>query len=282
MIRVSGMTLLNDSNVITQRVMTTTCHNPHVGPDLIIARLRGIREPRMRVLALVSALGEGDAAAWAFALAAIITRAKLVDDPDASETLETLTHAVADEALGYDRRKQLYTAASEHNLPAVARLFLVASPQGELPRQLEKQLGPERPLRPADRPLTLGERKALARTHNREQLLLLIRDPHPQVVAILLDNPHVTEQDIVKIAAARPAAPESLAKVAAHPRWSVRHAVKRALVLNPSTPLADAIRIATTLRAPELTELAADHSLPEPLRQHASEVLAELSSRPRA
>ena len=236
----------------------------------------------MRVLALITALGEGEPSAWVEALAAIITRAHLVDDPDASETLESLTKAVGDEALGYERRKQLYVAASERNLPAVARLFLVASPQGELPRQLEKQLGPERSLRPADRPLTLGERKALARTHLREKLLLLIRDPHPQVVAILLDNPHVTEADIVKIAAARPAVPESLAKVAAHPRWSVRHAVKRALVLNPSTPLAEAIRIATTLRAPELAELAADHSLPEPLRQHAAEVLAELQTRPRA
>ena len=74
----------------------------------------------------------------------------------------------------------------------------------------------------------------------------------------------------------------ALAKIAAHPRWSVRHAVKRALVLNPSTPLADAIRIATTLRAPELAELAADHSLPEPLRKHAGDVLADLQSRPRA
>jgi hypothetical protein len=282
MIRVSGMTLLNDSNVITQRVNATTCHNTHVGPDLIIARLRAIREPRMRVLALISALGEGEPSAWVEALAAIITRAHVVDDPDASETLECLTHAAGDELLPYDRRKQLYEAATEHNLPAIARLFLVASPQGELPRQLEKQLGPERRLRPTDRPLTLGERKALARTHRRDQLILLISDPHPEVVTILLDNPHVTEADVVKIAATRPAVPESLAKVAAHARWSVRHAVKRALVLNPSTPLADAIRIATTLRAPELAELAADHSLPEPLRKHASEVLAELQSRPRA
>ncbi len=262
--------------------MASTCHNAVVGPDLIIARLRAIREPRMRVLALVSALSEGEPAAWVEALAAIITRAHTVDDPDASETLEALTKAVADEALPYDRRKQLYVAASERSMPAVARLFLVASPPGEMPRQLEKQLGPERPLRPADRPLTLGERKSLARTHRRDQLLLLVRDPHPQVVAILLDNPHVTEHDIVKIAAARPAAPEALSKVAAHPRWSVRHAVKRALVLNPATPLADAIRIATTLKAAELAELAADHSLPEPLRRHASEVLAELQTRPRA
>ncbi len=237
----------------------------------------------MRVLALVGALGQDEPGTWVEALSAIVARAHLVDDADAMETLQCVTHAAADPSLPYEVRQRLYEAAVARNLPTIARLFLVASPLGELPRQLEKQLGPERPLRPTDaKPLTLGERKALARTHRRDKLTLLIRDPHPQVVAIVLDNPHITEHDVIKMAAARPAVPESLSKIAAHPRWSVRHAVKRALVLNPSTPLADAIRIATTLRAPELAELAADHSLPETLRKHASEVLAELQSRPRA
>jgi hypothetical protein len=244
--------------------------------------MRAIRDLRMRTLALVDALNEGDAATWVEALASIVTRVHVVDDADAVEALETLSHAVAEPALPYLRRKTLYEAAVEHNLPAIARLFLTASPKGPLPPTLSKQLGPERPLRPADRPLTLGERKALARTHRREKLTLLVRDPHPHVVAILLDNPHVTEQDIVRMAAARPAVPESLAAIASHPRWSVRHAVKRALVLNRATPLADAIRIATTLRSPELVELAQDASLAEPLRRHASEILANLASRPQA
>jgi hypothetical protein len=262
--------------------MTSTWQDALVGPDLIIGRLKAIRDPRMRVLALVEALGQGDAASWVEALAAIVNRAHLVDDPAAQETLECLAHAAAEPALPYTTRQRLYEAAIVRGLPAIARLFLVASPQGELPAQLQKQLGPERPLRPTDRPLTLGERKALARTHRRDKLTLLTRDPHPQVVAIVLDNPHLTEADVVRMAAARPAVPESLARIAAHTRWSVRHAVKRALVLNPSTPLADAIRIATTLRAGELAELAADRALAEPLRRHATELLAELSSRPRA
>lgn len=233
----------------------------------------------MRVLVLCEALGEGDPAAWVEALASIIARAHLVADADAAETVEALTHAARDPALPYATRQHLYQTAVEKGLPAIARLFIVVSPAVDLPPQLKKQLKPERPLRPADRPLTLGERKALARTNRRDKILLLLRDPHPAVVQILLDNPHVTESDVMKMASMRPAVPESLAKIAAHPRWSVRHAVKRSLVLNPSTPLADAIRIATTLRAPELAELAADHSLPETLRKHAAEVLADLQTR---
>lgn len=227
----------------------------------------------MRALILVEALGEGEPDSWIATMAAILTRAHHVDDADAIEMVETITHAVADPSLPYVVRQRLYEAAIEANLPAIARLFLVASPTAPVSPTLRKQLGPERPLRPTDRPLTLGERKSLARTHRRDKLTLMVRDPHPAVVEILLSNPHVTESDIVKMAAARPAVPESLSKIAIHPRWSVRHAVKRALVLNPATPLADAIRIATTLKSTELAEIAGDASLPELLRKHAAEVL---------
>jgi len=267
---------------ITHRAMSSTCHTIRVGPEHILARLKALRDPRIRVLALIEALCEDDPTAWVHALASIMAQAHLHDDPDSAEALEAITHAAADPALSYAVRQQLYEAATDQQLPAIARLFLLASPTTMDARQLRRSLAPERPLKPTGRPLTLGERKALARTHDREQLLLLLRDPHPAVVAILLDNPHVTESDIIRIAAARPAVPESLARLAAHPRWSVRHAVKRALVLNPSTPLADAIRIATTLRGQELRELAADVSLPEPLRTHAAEVYAAALRRPQA
>jgi hypothetical protein len=253
-----------------------------VGPEHIVARLKAIRDPRMRVLALIEAFAGGDAGAWIDAIAALVARSHTVDDPDAMLAVQTITHAAAEPALPYETRKRLYEAAVDRNLSAIARLFLTESPNALPSAQLEKQLAPERPLKPTGRPLTLGERKALARTNDREQILLLLRDPHPAVVAILLDNPHVTESDILKIASRRPCVPECLTKLAAHPRWSVRHAVKRALVMNPSTPLADAIRIATTLRAAELAELAEDPALPEPLRAHAAEVRAASLRRPQA
>ncbi|MBA3819574.1 MAG: hypothetical protein H0X17_11825 [Deltaproteobacteria bacterium] len=236
----------------------------------------------MRVRVLIEALGEGDPTAWIETLAAMIAQSHVGHDSDALLAVQSITHAAADPALPYETRKRLYEAAIDRGSPEIARLFLAVSPNLAVSPQLEKQLAPERPLKPAGRPLSLGERKALARTNLREQILLLLRDPHPAIVAILLDNPHVTESDVLKIATRRPAVPETLAGLAAHPRWAVRHAVKRALVQNPSTPLADAIRILTTLRVAELAELAADPALAEPLRIHAAEVRAASLRRPRA
>ena len=191
----------------------------------------------MRVKVLVELLEAGDPTESVEALADILVRARADAGPDYLEALESVTHAAADPTLSYGARQAMYTAAMAGEHHPIARLFLTTSPPVDIPPQLKKQLGPERALRPADRPLTLGERKALARTHRRDKLLLLLRDPHPDVVAILLDNPHVTEAEIVRVAAARPAVPDSLALVAAHPKWSVRHAIKRSLVLNPATPL---------------------------------------------
>ena len=62
----------------------------------------------MRVLALVGALGQGDPEEWVDALSALVARAHLVDDADAVETLEALTHAVAEPSLPYEVRKRLY------------------------------------------------------------------------------------------------------------------------------------------------------------------------------
>lgn len=253
-----------------------------MGPDHILLRLKAIRDPRMRVLALTEAFERGDPGTWVETLEAIVTRSHVMDDPDALEALQAITLAAAEAGLTYETRKNMYVAATERGMTAIARLFLSASPTVVPEGQLKKALAPERPLQPRGRPLTLGERKSLARTHRRDQLLLLIRDPHPDVVAILLENPHVTETEILKIASMRPAVPDSLAKIASHPRWSVRHPVKRALVQNPMTPLADAIRIMTTLRTAELAEFAQDPALPEILRRHAADLHAASQRWPQA
>jgi hypothetical protein len=244
-----------------------------MGPELLIDRLKAIREPEMRVAALVEALCGGDPGHWVEVFASIVRRVHTTDDADAQAALEVIAHAAGAVRLPYPARQQLYEAAARLGHRVVARMFLAASPVTMPEDQRVRQLAPERALRASGKPLTLGERTTLARTRRRDLILLDVRDPHPDVIAILLGNPHVVEADIVQIAARRPAVPETLLKIAEHARWSVRHGVKRALVWNPSTPLDVAIRLATTLRPAELREIANDETLPPPLRGHVAELL---------
>jgi hypothetical protein len=122
---------------------------------------------------------------------------------------------------------------------------------------------------PADkqgRPLTLGERKSLARRTDRETLQKLFADPHPDVIGRLLRNPRLTEDDVVRLAAKRPGRGEVLAEVARSTRWVHRPRVRMSLVMNPATPAEIAARIVGLLLRPELELVAQSPAVPAALR----------------
>lgn len=206
-------------------------------------------------------------------LSALFSDGARASDPAYLTAADAVTAAISSEdTLDYPTRARLYASAVEHGLAPIARLFFGAAHPGGKHEQAARE--PERPLVPRGRTLTLGERKAVARTHEREVMGHVLRDPHPDVVAILLDNPHATERDVLTIAVRRPAPAASLQAIATHPRWRVRYAIKAALVLNPYTPVPIALRLVATLRAVDLRGIAEDASLDPLVRQQAAELIA--------
>ena len=189
-------------------------------------------------------------------------------------TLDAMAGALGQpDLVQYDVRAKMYAVAKELGDDEVARLLFDMSPRRASERQTKASLEPERAVVPRGRALTLGERKSAARGQRTELLLHLVRDPHPDVIEVLLENPHLTERDVVAIAARRPSTAETLSAVAMSRRWAVRYAVKRALAMNPYTPAHVSLRIVTTLRAADLVAIREDRNLPTSLRMQASELL---------
>jgi hypothetical protein len=116
------------------------------------------------------------------------------------------------------------------------------------------------------RPVSLGERKSLARRNDREWIARVIRDPHPAVMRILLQNPRLTETDVLRLAARRPVASDVLREVFRCPRWIVRYPIKVALTLNPYTPLDVALQLAPLLHEQDLKRVLAAADLPPQLQ----------------
>lgn len=116
------------------------------------------------------------------------------------------------------------------------------------------------------RALTLGERKSLARRRDRNLLARVLRDPHPDVIRILLGNPALTEADVVRLCARRPIVPEVLREVFRSPRWIVRYDVRLAIARNPYAPLDLALSIVPHLKAQDAREIAGSPELSEELR----------------
>lgn len=120
------------------------------------------------------------------------------------------------------------------------------------------------------RPVTLGERKSLARRRDRHLLARVLADPHPEVIRLLLGNPLIVEADIVRLAARRPLAPNVAREIAGSARWMVRYPVRLSLVKNPGTPRDVTLWLVPLLRGPDLEELSTDAAALPSVRAAAS------------
>ena len=202
----------------------------------------------MRDLLLRSAV-----AAVAPMLDVVCERAEQAEGP-AREALVALVDALNHEACV--RAVQLLREVAS-GVPHLALERLVRKPVSIVPaRDVGRPEDDRIPDYGKGRPLTLGERKSLARKPNRATMERLLRDPHPDVIRMVLAGPKVIEEDVLAVAARRPCRPDVLTEIARQPRWAHRPRIRMALVLNPDTPLEIAAPIAGLLMRHELRLVA--------------------------
>jgi hypothetical protein len=118
---------------------------------------------------------------------------------------------------------------------------------------------------------TLGRRKSLARVASGDMLLMILDDPHADVIKNALMNPKLREEHAVRVAARRPVPPAVL-DVVAESRFSNAHAVRRALVLNPDCPPKLAYRLMATMTANDLLDVVASNGVGSEVK-NAAELL---------
>ena len=200
-------------------------------------------------------------------------RAAALGEPDAQLVFLALGWALFEPRVE-SRRRELGMAARSAELHEVADFVLPPAEQ-ETPDEDKRRI----PDLGRGRPLTLGERKSLARTHDRTLIQRVVQDPHPDVVRILLGNPSLTEHDVVRICAARPNDAQVLQTVYRSRRWVVRYRPRNAIIRNPDTPIDIALLLAPLLRRPELREAATSSELAPAVRLSCRTILGIRSGR---
>ncbi|HEY6909743.1 MAG TPA: hypothetical protein VI356_10260 [Myxococcales bacterium] len=196
-------------------------------------------------------------------LGALVRRADRRSDPEAA-ALEGLLLAVR-ELLPRERVEALYHAAADDL--EVQALFARAKARRSFDHDREEWIDREMRAR------TLGERRALARTHDRDLLARLAADPDPMVVKHILQNPRCTEREALAAASRRPQRPEVLEEIFRSQRWSSNRRVRRALALNPYSPPALASAALALLTEPDLREVAGDLTISSDVRVQARRLL---------
>jgi len=237
----------------------------------VAQRLAVLPEPAMRAAALCEQLlaRAPEEAAWLLDALATAGRA---GGPPYDLSLLAAIELAGSERLPYDERRAIFEAAERLGLEACKELLF----SSRLDAETKSEAAAPRPLVPGTRPLTLGERKSLARTWKRDVLERLLVDPHVDVVGLLLRNPRLTEDDVLRIATARRASAAVLDIVLRNRRWNCRARVRRALLRNPNLPEADGVRLVGLLNHSELREFERDPKLPAGIQRAIARRLARV------
>ena len=154
----------------------------------------------------------------------------------------------------------------------VARLF-------ERKQANEVMSNPANALPHAVAEIPLGIRRALAKGTDSDLLERLLRDADPVVIEHLLDNPRITEDIVVRIAARRPIAAKTLDCIQQSRRFGHQQRVQIAIARNPYCPTRLAIQLLGVLPKDQVRAIASDGTVHELTQRHAREELERREAR---
>src|SRR5258706_12183891 len=155
----------------------------------------------------------------------------------------------------------------------LVQVAILPGVSAELKRNAEEQLLARLPQLP------LGQKITLARRGPARVAGALLAEGHAQVISVVLDNPYMTEAQILR-ALSREKLPTSvIPAIVHHHKRSITYNGRLALVRHPSTPLASILSYLPELTVSDLREFAAPVIVPESLRKYLQ---AEVQRRLRA
>ena len=122
--------------------------------------------------------------------------------------------------------------------------------------------------------MALGEKIALARRAHRALFRALAASGDEQILVAILNNPRLTENDILVILNTVDVPAGFLAELARHSRWGTYRGVRRAVVGLESTPLPLALSLLVQMSVGDLRKVVGGKNVPRKVR-HAARSLTE-------
>lgn len=174
-----------------------------------------------------------------------------------------LLHPRTPRLIGLRLLKELY-------LMDLVQFALSPAVSAELKRYAEEQIVARLPQ------IALGQKITLARRGPGRVAGALLAEGHPQVLPVALDNPYLTEAQVLKALAREKVPVPVVQALANHRKWSLTYNVRLAIVRNASTPISIVLGFLPHLTVSDLRVLAEPGIVAENLRKY---LLAEVRRR---
>ncbi len=113
-----------------------------------------------------------------------------------------------------------------------------------------------------------GERISLARRGTGRLAASLMAEPDLELLRAALDNPSLTEGNLLKVLARDGLHPVIVEQIAQHERWSRHYHLRLALIRNPLTPFSRVLAFLPDLAITDLRDICLDHRMPDTVRKY--------------
>lgn len=121
--------------------------------------------------------------------------------------------------------------------------------------------------------MDLSEKIRLALTGDKETRNLLAREPNKLILSYLLQNPRITETEILGIAKGRSLPEEILLMITKKKEWMKKYPIRLAVTQNPKTPLAVAMKMLSSIRDADLRKIGRSRDVSAYLSAGARKIL---------
>jgi hypothetical protein len=125
--------------------------------------------------------------------------------------------------------------------------------------------------------MSMAQKVAIALKGNKEVRTALLRDTNKMVAVAAIKNPRITENEVVGVCLSRSANEEVIRIVSVNREWIRSYGIKLALVQNPKTPLAVAMRFLSLLNQVDLKNIAKSKNLPSAIANQAKAMMSRTS-----
>ena len=114
--------------------------------------------------------------------------------------------------------------------------------------------------------MSFTQRLKAAMKGNAEMRAILVRDTNKMIAAAVMSSPKLTEQEIETFSRMGSVSEDILRIIAHNRKWMKSYKITLGLTRNPKTPIAISMNLLQRIQQKELTQMAIDRNIPEPLR----------------
>jgi len=121
--------------------------------------------------------------------------------------------------------------------------------------------------------MSISQKIKLATLGNKEARSILIRESNKLVAVAVIRSPRITDGEVLTASNNRAVNEEVLRVIYANREWTKKYLIKVALVKNPKTPMAIAMKFLSTLRESEVKDLSRNKNIPSGIQMAAKKQL---------